>query len=101
MAEDYKLLYEQMKKIVSAYQDDVMPKMRTLVKQLEGNQIEVRCKECENWDSRGCSEGHGWCKTQAGYRRGDWYCADGKRATITETTKKALEAMDRKVHGGA
>jgi hypothetical protein len=49
MAENYKLLYEQMKKIVTTYQDEVVPGLREIIKDLEQNQIKVRCKDCKNY----------------------------------------------------
>ena len=48
MAENYKLLYEQMKKIVTTYQDEVVPGLREIIKDLEQNQIKVRCKDCKH-----------------------------------------------------
>lgn len=60
----------------------------------------VRCKDCKNWDTNCCSEGQGWCPLVVGYRPGDWFCASGERKTITDQTMRALEAMDRKAHGG-
>ena len=46
MAENYKHLYEQMKKIVAMYQDDIVPRMRKEIEDLEKKQIKVRCKVC-------------------------------------------------------
>ena len=79
MAENYKLLYEQMKKVVITYQDEVVPGMRKIIEDLEKNQIVCRCAECKHWDTRGCRENQGWCPIEAGYRKGDWYCAEGER----------------------
>ena len=53
MAENYKMLYEQMKKIVTTYHDEVVPGLREIIKDLEQNQIKVRCKDCKNR----CDEG--------------------------------------------
>ena len=47
MAENYKLLYEQMKKMVAMYQDEIVPGMRKTIENLEKNQIKVRCKDCK------------------------------------------------------
>lgn len=47
MAENYKMLYEQMKKIVTTYQDEVVPGLRKIIEDLEKNQITVRCKDCD------------------------------------------------------
>ncbi len=49
MAENYKLLYGQMKKIVEIYQDMMVPSMREKIEDLEQNQIPVRCKNCKHW----------------------------------------------------
>ena len=81
MAENYKLLYQQMKKVVTTYQDEVVPGLRKIIEDLEKNQIKVRCYECVHWDERGCSEGRGWCRIEAGYRDTDWHCASGVRKT--------------------
>ena len=43
MAENYKRLYEQMKKLVAMYQDEIVPGMR---KQLENCVEVVPCAEC-------------------------------------------------------
>lgn len=61
----------------------------------------VRCEECQSWDTKHCSDGQGWCPKVCGYRYGGWFCAAGKRKTITDQTMKALEAMDKNAHGGA
>ena len=44
MAENYKHLYEQMKKMVAMYQDEIVPGMR---EQLEKRVEVVRCKDCK------------------------------------------------------
>ena len=46
MAENYKHLYEQMKKMVALYQDEIVPGMRKTIETLEKNQVSVRCKDC-------------------------------------------------------
>lgn len=61
----------------------------------------VRCEECQSWDTKHCADGQGWCPKVCGYRHGGWFCAAGKRKTITDQTMKALEAMDKNAHGGA
>ena len=53
MAENYKHLYEQMKKMVAMYQDEIVPGMR---EQLENRVEVVRCKDCKHWH-----EETGWC----------------------------------------
>ena len=45
MAENYKHLYEQMKKMVAMYQDEIVPGMR---EQLEKRVEVVRCKDCKH-----------------------------------------------------
>ena len=35
MAENYKILYEQMKKMVEKYQDDIVPGLRRIIERLE------------------------------------------------------------------
>lgn len=35
MAENYKILYEQMKKMVEKYQDDIVPGLRSVIDRLE------------------------------------------------------------------
>ncbi len=46
MAENYKHLYEQMKKMVAMYQDEIVPGMR---EQLEKRVEVVRCKDCKHY----------------------------------------------------
>jgi hypothetical protein len=46
MAENYKHLYEQMKKMVAMYQDEIVPGMR---EQLEKCVKVVRCKDCKHY----------------------------------------------------
>ena len=46
MAENYKHLYHQMKKMVEQYQDVIVPGLREqLAKRVEV----VRCRECKHW----------------------------------------------------
>ena len=45
MAENYKQLYEQMKKLVALYQDEVVPELR---EQLASRVEVVRCKDCKH-----------------------------------------------------
>ena len=64
MAENYKILYEQMKKMVDKYQDDIVPGLRRVIERLEAERqwisvediadaptvdaVEVvRCKDCK------------------------------------------------------
>ena len=84
-AENYKHLYEQMKKIVAMYQDEIVPGMRREIEDLEKNQIKVRCKDCKHYDN---SEGICWCKLNSKFFPGglDWhgfpedgFCSFGER----------------------
>lgn len=43
MAENYKLLYEQMKKMLEMYQDEIVPNLR---KELDKRVKLVYCKDC-------------------------------------------------------
>ena len=45
MSENYKHLYKQMKKMVTLYQDEIVPGMR---EQLEKCVEVVRCKDCKH-----------------------------------------------------
>ena len=52
MAENYKHLYEQMKKMVAMYQDEIVPGMREQM----GKMVEVvRCKDCKHWTMGYCN----------------------------------------------
>ena len=42
MAENYKHLYEQMKKLVAMYQDDIVPGLREYISKLESSREEMR-----------------------------------------------------------
>ena len=42
MAENYKLLYEQMKKMVTMYQDDLVPGFREKIEELEADNKRLR-----------------------------------------------------------
>lgn len=62
MDENYKHLYEQTKKMLTMYQDELVPGYRKKIEELEKNQVNVRCKECTYWkhmeDSMGdCTNG--------------------------------------------
>lgn len=51
MAENYKHLYEQMKKMVAMYQDEIVPGLRKTIEEMERNRVEVvRCKDCVHWE---------------------------------------------------
>lgn len=75
MAENYKHLYEQMKKMVAMYQDEIVPGMRKTIEELESSREELRenfvdyvcsgipnpAPYCAN-QCRECVDRHGWCK---------------------------------------
>lgn len=46
MPENYKQRYEQMKKLVTQYQDEIVPGLRKKIEELEQNQVKVRCLDC-------------------------------------------------------
>ena len=39
----------------------------------------VRCKECENYNTTGCSKGFGWCESMDRGVSDDFYCANGAK----------------------
>lgn len=39
----------------------------------------VRCKECEDYNTTGCSKGFGWCESMDRGVSDDFYCANGAR----------------------
>jgi hypothetical protein len=39
----------------------------------------VRCKECEYYNTTGCSKGFGWCESMDRGVSDDFYCANGKQ----------------------
>ena len=83
MAENYKHLYEQTKKMLAMYQDELIPGFRKKIEELENNQIEVRCKDCKHWlkDYPGCTDAIGRCEW-ANYMVGcNGYCVYGERKT--------------------
>ena len=61
-ADNYKHLYEQTKKMLTMYQDELIPGFRQKIEELEKNQINVHCKECvhmkEKFNARFCEV---WC----------------------------------------
>ena len=81
MAENYKLLYEQMKKIVTTYQDEVVPGLREIIKDLEQNQIKVRCKDCKkchSWEAPNGATGYE-CDYHGEDVKLDDFCSYGER----------------------
>lgn len=39
----------------------------------------VRCKECKNYNTEGCSDGWGWCEASNSGTHDNRYCSDGER----------------------
>lgn len=51
MADNYKHLYEQMKKMVEMYQDELVPGLRKKIEELEQSRVEVvLCEGCKHED---------------------------------------------------
>jgi hypothetical protein len=49
MAENYRHLYEQMKRMVEKYQDEIVPGLRKVNEDLMQTRVEVvRCKDCKH-----------------------------------------------------
>lgn len=75
MAENYKHLYQQMKKMVAMYQDEIVPGMREQLAKKEAELVELRenfveyvcggnhnpALYCTNKHD-GCVDNCGWCK---------------------------------------
>ena len=76
MAENYKLLYEQMKKMLEMYQDEIVPNLR---KELDNRVEVVRCKACMYCDpeNRHCDHPQG-THVPIG-RKPDDFCSYGER----------------------
>ena len=73
MSENYKLLYEQMKKMVAMYQDKIVPGLRD---QLAKSVEVVRCKDCLYNENGCCTHSETYDDTRY---RPDYFCADGER----------------------
>lgn len=71
MAENYKLLYEQMKKLVAKYQDEIVPGLR---EQIESRVEVCRCKDCKHWD-----KDFNWCDKKRIHMEADDFCSYGER----------------------
>lgn len=55
MAENYKFLYGQLKKMLEMYQDEIVPQMREEIEEMKRKRVEVvRCKDCKHFDSYRC-----------------------------------------------
>ncbi len=53
MAENYRHLYEQMKRMVEKYQDEIVPGLRKVNEDLMQTRVEVvRCKDCKHWHEK-------------------------------------------------
>ena len=85
MAENYKHLYEQTNKMLTMYQDELIPGFRKQIEELEKNQVKVRCKDCKHYDN---SEGIQWCHLNSKFAQWgtDWhsfpedgFCSYGER----------------------
>lgn len=75
MAENYKYLYEQMKKMVEKYQDEIVPGLRKLV---ESRVEVVRCKDCKHTGTDGC--GAIYCEKWDRWEiPEDFFCGYGER----------------------
>lgn len=84
MAENYKRLYEQAKKMLVMYQDEIVPGFREKIEDMEKNMAEVvRCKDCRYWheDALACEY---LPRSENGTRPawyGDDFCSYGERKT--------------------
>lgn len=83
MAENYKHLYEQTKKMLAMYQDELVPGFRKQIEELEKNQIKVHCKECKHWADgvAGCTDHVKCCKIGFYMVGENGYCVYGERKT--------------------
>ena len=45
----------------------------------------VRCKDCKQYNTTGCSKGFGWCENMDMGVSDDFYCANGAKITNKET----------------
>jgi hypothetical protein len=46
----------------------------------------VRCKECEHYNTTGCSVGFGWCESMDRGASDDFYCANGVKMESEDST---------------
>jgi hypothetical protein len=72
MAENYKHLYEQTKKMLTMYQDEIVPGLRKLI---DERVVVVRCKGCKFFHDKG------YCTKITGLTRikPDDFCSHGER----------------------
>ena len=62
MAENYKFLYEQMKKMVEQYQDVIVPGLRNVIADLDGNRSDIgNCDGC-HWKEIGRQQKCSCCR---------------------------------------
>ena len=81
-----------MKKMVEMYQDEIVPGLRKQVEELEKNQVEVRCKDCNhfketNGKDSGKPCGYGKCMKPFFIQMivdADDFCSYGERKEETE-----------------
>ena len=67
MADNYKHLYEQMKKVVEKYQDEIVPGLRNIIEDLREDFVDYVCSGtpnpapyCRNASEK-CVDRMGWC----------------------------------------
>ena len=73
MAENYKLLYEQVKKMLEMYQDEIVPNLR---KELDKRVNLVYCRDFVYNENGTCTHSEYFDDTKY---RPDYFCADGER----------------------
>lgn len=81
MPENYKQLYEQTKKMLAMYQDELVPGFRETIEKMEKNQIPLRCKDCRHWSDgvAGCTDHVKCCKIGFYMVGENGYCVYGER----------------------
>lgn len=81
MAENYKLLYEQTKRMLEKYQDEIVPGLRKVIEDLEKERAEVvRCKDCTKISpSVTPIKDAVWCRSFRAYMPCDGFCSYGER----------------------
>ena len=72
MAENYKILYLQMRTLLDQYQNEIVPNLR---KELDKREEVVRCKDCKHWE-----DGYiGYCTKNHTAMYYDGFCSNGER----------------------
>lgn len=101
MAENYKHLYEVTKKMLTKYQDEVVPELRRL---LDERVEVVHCGECEYSEQHDLLPYKYLCHIHKIERRAMSFCSEGKRRgenqgkgirEITECLKQINEIFER------